>query len=55
MMLYTIVKQYKPVEFENTVESFLKEGWILQGGVSVAVNSNTGETIYAQAMIKETK
>lgn len=54
-MEYILVSHWKLVEFDKNVNYLLSRGWKCQGGVSVAVNSNTGETLYAQAMIKEDK
>lgn len=49
---YRVVHSYKPAKLEEDVNWYLANGWVLVGGVSVAVNSNTGETVLAQAMIK---
>lgn len=35
-------------ELERNVETYLSEGWVLQGGISIAVMNN----VYAQAVIK---
>ena len=51
-MNYIVVKHHKISEFEASVTAYLQDGWKLQGGVSMTVNSNTGEGFYAQAMIK---
>lgn len=49
---YRVVRSYKPGKLEEDVNWYLASGWVLIGGVSVAINSNTGETEFAQAMIK---
>ena len=49
---YRVVHSYKPAKLEEDVNWYLANGWVLVGGVSVAVNSNTGETVFAQAMMK---
>jgi len=49
---YQVIRGYKPAELEVDVNWYLKNGWVLVGGVAIAVNSNTGETVFAQAMMK---
>jgi hypothetical protein len=49
---YRIIRAYKPGKLEEDVNWYLEKGWVLVGGVAIAVNSNTGETEFAQAMIK---
>lgn len=54
-MKYMIVTEWRQAAFETAVQKFLNEGWTLQGGVSISVNSNTGEIYTAQALVKEEK
>lgn len=56
-MQYTIVKAFRTDQMEQLVNERLCDGWVLQGGVSVAMTRDQGsETIvYAQAMTKESK
>jgi hypothetical protein len=49
-MNYVVVTSWSVTNFEQSVMNYLKDGWRLQGGVSLTINN--GETIYAQAMIK---
>ena len=50
--------KYKVIQVESSLNQFnekvneeLKDGWKLQGGVSIAVTDN--KKVFAQAMIKE--
>jgi hypothetical protein len=52
-MKYMIVTEWRQEVFEKVVQQFLDEGWILQGGVSITVNANTGTIYTAQALVKE--
>ena len=54
-MQYTVVKDFNQDVFEFEVRQKLKEGWQLHGGVSIAVNSQTLTTYFAQAFTKESK
>ena len=49
---YRVVRSYKPDKLEEDVNWYLANGWVLVGGVSVAINSNTGAPVFAQAMMK---
>ncbi len=49
---YRVVRGYKPTKLEEDVNLYLANGWNPVGGVAIAVNSTTGETEFAQAMIK---
>lgn len=49
---YRVVRGYKPAKLEEDVNWYLANGWNPVGGVAIAVNSTTGETEFAQAMIK---
>ena len=51
-MQYTVVKEFRQEDFEMEVTSKLAEGWTLQGGVSIALNAQTNNTWFAQAMVK---
>jgi hypothetical protein len=48
---YRVIRGFKPAKMEEDVNWYLKNGWVLVGGVAIAVNSNTGETEFAQAMM----
>ena len=52
---YKVIEWHKRDYLEEKVNRELKEGWQLQGGVSVSMYHNSlGTTcIYAQAMTKE--
>ena len=52
-MQYTVIKEFRQDTFELEVGYKLAEGWTLQGGVSIALNAQTGNTWFAQAMVKE--
>lgn len=51
-MKYRILVESFIFDMETQVEEKLKEGWKLQGGVSV-VNINSSSNRYIQAMVKE--
>lgn len=51
-MNYIVVTDWLLHGFQKTITDYLKDGWRLQGGVSLTKNFANGETIYAQAMIK---
>lgn len=53
---YSIVIDESADEVVNLVNEALKEGWQLQGGLSVTVAANTRGTffLFGQAMVKET-
>jgi hypothetical protein len=51
-MKYMIVTEWRQEVFEKVVQKFLDEGWTLQGGVSIAVNPNSGEIYTAQALVR---
>ena len=55
-MEYFICKAPTPDELENIVMAKLKDGWILQGGVSIGMveTDDYSEREYCQAMIKST-
>ena len=55
-MEYFICKAPAPDELENIVMAKLKDGWILQGGVSIGMveTDDYSEREYCQAMIKST-
>ena len=52
-MKYVLVEEFRKSKFESEVAALLAEGWKLQGGVSIALNPQTNNTYYAQALIKE--
>lgn len=49
---YKIIVGYSLLDFNEKVNKALKEGYMLQGGVSIAVYSD-GDIVYAQAVIRE--
>lgn len=52
-MKYKIVASDEADEFEKHINLELSDGWILQGGVSVAIHSGeNGYFWYVQAMTK---
>lgn len=53
---YSIVIDESADEVVNLVNEALREGWQLQGGLSVTVAANTQGTffLFGQAMVKET-
>ena len=51
-MQYKILVNSDRRTLEDVIESYLKEGWELQGGVSMAVMNNNNDG-YAQAVIKK--
>lgn len=51
-MEYTVVKESYLLDFNEQVNRYLKNGWKLQGGVSVGF-SRMESPFYCQAMIKE--
>ena len=52
-MKYTIVNEWRQEVFESKVQDLLEEGWKLQGGVSVAVNGQSNEMYFVQALVKD--
>lgn len=50
-MRYDILYHWKLEELTKAVNKGLREGWQLQGGVSVSYNGSTGGAIFAQAMV----
>jgi hypothetical protein len=50
---YRIIRSLKVASLEEDVNWYLENGWNLVGGVAIAVNGNTGETEFAQAIMKE--
>jgi len=54
-MKYMIVNEWRQNVFEDVVNQLLGEGWKLQGGVSIAVNGQSNNTYFTQALVKETK
>ena len=47
---YIILKDYDPKCLSAEVESYMANGWLLQGGVSITCNPSTGVIHYAQAL-----
>ena len=54
-MKYTIVTHYDEEVLAAKVEDLIAEGWTPQGGVSVAVNGQSNNVTFAQALVKESK
>ena len=50
---YKVVTGRWDSEIISRVNSWLEQGWVLQGGISVTAGG--GMTIFAQAMIKPTE
>lgn len=48
---YCVVEENDRASLEQKVNEMLAAGWVLQGGVSQAVNSKLSVT-YCQAMVK---
>lgn len=53
-MEYIMVVRINSATFVTAVNNYIKNGYTPQGSVSIAINAQTSETTYAQAMIKET-
>lgn len=53
-MEYLIVKHYTHGQLVTLVNDFLKAGWSLQGGVSIAIAPG-GDERYVQAIVREVK
>lgn len=53
---YSIILDESADELANLVNEALKDGWKLQGGLSVTVAANTQGTffLFGQAVVKET-
>jgi len=47
-MVYTVIASPIPESLAEAVTKRLEQGWVLQGGVSIA--GNPGSRLYAQAM-----
>jgi hypothetical protein len=52
MIEYTIVSGSEDNSVARKVNALLQQGWKLQGGISVATNSNLNQ-YYSQALIRE--
>lgn len=52
-MEYKIVLEQYKTSFENKVNELIKQGWLPQGGVSVAPDTETSHACFAQAMIRD--
>lgn len=52
-MKYKVLFNYDTEKLEEQVNYFLKNGWKLQGGISVTFKVTGQNLIYAQAMTKE--
>ena len=50
-MQYKILSNTNKKEFEQEVEKLIRDGWVLNGGVSVAANDDW--EYYSQALIKQ--
>jgi len=51
-MEYMVVKSSDKREFEKSVRAMIDDGWIPQGGVSMAGGSQRHSRRYVQALIK---
>ena len=52
-MQYTILDSNEFYKLEKMVNSYIEKGWVPQGGVAAA--KDQGYSVYAQAMVKESK
>ncbi len=52
-MQYIILKHWKSLDLEVEVNTLLKKGWTLQGGVTVAYDTNDGMILFVQVMTKQ--
>lgn len=50
---YNLATVGSPQDLVAESDALLAEGWMLAGGVSVAVDSNNGHRLYAQAFTRE--
>lgn len=50
---YAVVEAGSATELESLVRAKIEEGWIVTGGVAVAVMGVLNEDFFYQAMIKE--
>lgn len=53
MIRYEIVESADKTQLQNEIESRIKLGWKLIGGVSIAFKSTNITKYYAQAMTRE--
>jgi hypothetical protein len=53
-MEYCIVTHWNATKLQETVNAYIKSGWVPQGGVSIAVAPG-GDERFAQAMIRGVK
>ena len=49
---YIVVEKMNIYELESSVTTLLKEGWILQGGVSFVFAKEYSEKFFIQAMLR---
>lgn len=53
MIRYEVVESVDKIQLQNEIESRIKLGWKLVGGVSIAFKSTASTKYYAQAMTRE--
>ncbi len=52
-MNYVVIKHHDEINICWEINRRLRDGWVLQGGISVTIDSNNNTTFY-QAMYKST-
>ncbi len=53
MIKFKTITHYDRDEFDREVNKYLNDGWKLEGGVSVAINSASDNRLYAISVTKE--
>ena len=51
-MEYKVLENRNLAELVNMVNTYLNNGWVLQGGIASVSNGLNGETKYLQAVTK---
>lgn len=51
-MEYLVLTFSDTHRLERRVEEYLSQGWLLQGGISIAYSTVTNNPLYAQALVK---
>jgi len=52
---YRVVGSWDADDFERLVNNMLREGWRLQGGVSIAYSGSPPYIAYVQAVVRQTQ
>ncbi len=50
---YLLIQQFSVDDLENAVNKAISKGYSIKGGVSITYNSDRGQIIYCQAVIKK--